>query len=233
MLRAIGNRCICISCTVNEPTVFYEYMYDIARLAKENGLMTLFRSNGLMRLEPLRELLKYMDGVFLDLKGFSDDFYREILSAELEPVLETKILKEEGVWFEITNLVMPTLNGDVEDIRRMCIWIKENVGEEVLLHLNRFFPAYKLTHLPPTPIGTLEMAREIAVDVGLDYVYIGNVPGHNYNSTFCPNCGKRVIHRIHFMVLEINLEEGKCMFCRHEILGIWWGFERGDLRWGG
>jgi pyruvate formate lyase activating enzyme len=221
--RATENRCIFISCTMNEPTVFYEYMLDIAKLAKERGLLTLFRSNGAMRPEPLRELLKYMDGVSLDLKGFSADFYREILSAELEPVLETlKVLKEDGVLFEITNLVIPTLNDNFEDIRRMCIWIKENLGKETFLHFNRFFPAYKLTHLPPTPIETLEMAREIAVEVGLDYVYIGNAPGHKYNSTFCPRCGEMVIHRIHFVVIGINLVGGRCKFCGHEIPGIWW-----------
>ena len=211
-----------ISFTYNEPTSFYEYMYDIARLAKAKGLRVLFHSNGSMNPEPLRELLKYTDAVTIDLKGFTDEFYQGASSAELEPVLRTlKIIKEEGVWLEIVNLVIPTLNDDPEDIRAMCEWIKENLGPDVPLHFTRFFPAYRLTNLPPTPIETLEMAREIAVDVGLRYVYIGNAPGHKYNSTFCPKCGKVLIHRIHFMVLENNIEEGRCRFCGYEIPGIW------------
>jgi len=211
-----------VSFTYNEPTAFYEYVYDVARLAKAKGLRVLFHSNGSMNSEPLRELLKYTDAVTIDLKGFSDEFYQGASSAELEPVLRTlKIIKGEGVWLEIVNLVIPTLNDDAGMIREMCEWIKENLGPNVPLHFTRFFPAYRLTNLPPTPIETLEMAREIAVDVGLKYVYIGNAPGHKYNSTFCPKCGKALIHRIHFMVLENNIKGGRCGFCGYEIPGIW------------
>jgi pyruvate formate lyase activating enzyme len=160
--------------------------------------------------------------VVVDLKGFTKKFYRETSSAELEPVLRTlKIIREEEVWLEITNLIIPTLNDDLEDIRRMCEWIKENLGEGVPLHFTRFSPAYKLRRLPPTPIETLEAARKIAVEVGLNYVTIGNVPGHKYNSTFCPRCKKRLIHRVHFTVLSNNIEEGKCKFCQHKIPGRW------------
>ncbi len=220
--EAIKKGCKSISHSINEPTVFYEYMYDIARIAKEKGLLTLFHTNGSLSPQPLRALLKYMDGVTVDLKGFTEEFYREISSAELEPVLMTlKIIREEGVWLEITNLIIPTLNDDMKDIRRMCEWIKENLGEDVPLHFTRFSPAYKLTRLPPTPIETLEAARKIAVEMGLNYVTIGNVPGHRYNSTFCPRCKKRLIHRVHFTVLNNNIEDGKCRFCQYEIPGIW------------
>ena len=178
-----------ISFTYTEPTVFYEYIYEISKLAKKSGLMTSIVSNGYINPEPLRKLLPYLTAVKIDLKAFTEKFYREICAAELEPVLKTlKVLKEEGAFFEIVNLIIPTLNGSPEEIRKMCEWIKENLGEDVPLHFSRFSPAYRLTHLPPTPVKTLELAIKIAHDVGLKYVYIGNVPGHKYSSTFCPRC---------------------------------------------
>ncbi len=211
-----------ISGTINEPTIFYEYFYDIAKIAKEKGLKVQFHTNGSVSSEPLKLLLKYIDGVVVDLKGFTQKFYREISSAELEPVLEClKTIKEEGVHLEITNLVIPTINDDLEDIRRMCIWIRENLGEDTPLHFTRFSPDYKLTHLPPTPIEILEKAQKIACESGLRYVYIGNVPGHKYNSTFCPKCTRRLIHRIHFAVLANHIKNGRCKFCQEEIYGIW------------
>ncbi len=220
--EAIRRGCKSISHSINEPTVFYEYMYDIAREARKRGLLNLFHTNGSISPEPLRQLLKYMDGVTVDLKGFTEEFYEEILSAQLEPVLKTlKIIKEEGVHMEIVNLIIPTLNDDPEEIRKMCEWIKENLGADIPLHFSRFMPAYRLTHLPATPVRTLEMAIEIAHDVGLNFVYIGNVPGHKYNSTFCPQCKKRLIHRTHFVVLDNNLKNGKCPSCKYEIPGIW------------
>jgi len=210
-----------ISFTYNEPTVFYEYVYDIAVLAKKKGLRILWHSNGSMNPDPLRALLEYTDAVTIDLKGFTKKAYQNS-SAELKPVLETlKIIKQEGRWLEIVNLVIPTINDNPDDIQRMCEWIKENLGEEVPLHFSRFFPNYKLLHLPPTPIETLEDAYRIAKDTGLHYVTIGNVPGHKYNSTFCSKCGRRLIHRVHFQVSENNVVKGRCKFCNHKIPGIW------------
>ncbi|GAH52662.1 unnamed protein product, partial [marine sediment metagenome] len=211
--QALKNKIPTMSFTYNEPTSFYEYVYDIAKLAKEKGLRIIWHSNGALNPAPLKELLKYTDGVTIDLKGFSQRAY-DNSSAELEPVLRTlKIIKKESKWLEIVNLVIPTINDDLEEIRKMCIWIKENLGVDVPLHFSRFFPAYRLTQLPPTPISTLEKAYEIARKVGLNYVSIGNVPGHKYNSTFCPKCGKKLIHRTHFMVLNNDIEDGKCRFC--------------------
>ena len=211
-----------ISFTYTEPTVCYEYMYDIARLAQQSGVRILFHSNGSLAPEPLKELLKYTDAVTIDLKGFTSEFYREVSSAELMPVLETlKIIRESGVWLEIVNLIIPTLNDDLGDIEKMCRWIKEHLGGEVPLHLSRFVPSYKLTHLPLTPVETLEAAWEVANEAGLDYVSIGNVPGHLRNSTFCPRCGERLIHRVHFTVLSEGIEGGRCKFCGHKIPGIW------------
>lgn len=220
--EAIRQKVTSISFTYTEPVVFYEYMYEISKLAKEKGIRTCIVSNGYINPEPLKMLLEVMDAVKIDFKGFTQKFYREDTYGELQPVLNTlKVLKEEGAYFEIVNLIVPTLNDNLEDIRRMCIWIRENLGEDVPLHFSRFSPAYRLTHLPPTSVQTLEEAVRIAKDVGLKYVYIGNVPGHVYNSTFCPNCKKRLIHRIHFSVLENHIKEGRCPFCGYKIYGIW------------
>ncbi len=211
-----------ISFTYNDPIVFYEYVYDVAVLAKQKGLNILWHTNAAIEPEPLRKLLKYTDAMTVDLKGFSEEVYRQTFSGELAPVLRAlKIIREEGVWLEIVNLIIPTINDDPDEIRKMCLWIKENLGEDVPVHFSRFVPAYRLTHLPRTPVKTLEMARKIAKDVGLHFVTIGNVPGHRYNSTFCPKCDRRLIHRIHFQVLRNNIKEGKCPFCEHKIPGIW------------
>jgi pyruvate formate lyase activating enzyme len=211
-----------ISFTYNEPTTCYEYLYDVARLAKKEGLNVIFHTNGSMKPDPLRDLLKHIDAVTVDLKGFTDEFYVTASQAKLEPVLDTlKTIKESGVWFEIVNLVIPSLNDSPEDIKAMCAWIKDNLGVDVPLHFSRFFPMYKLTDLPPTPVETLEAAHRIAKDVGLRYVSIGNVPGHPLNSTYCPSCRTRVIHRVHFTVVDTLLESGKCALCGTEIAGRW------------
>ena len=211
-----------ISFTYNEPISFYEYVYDVAKLAKQNGLKIIWHSNGSINPEPLRELLKYTDAVTIDLKGFTNKFYSGVSQARLEPVLETlKTIRQAGVHLEIVNLIIPTLNDDPDDLKRMCVWIKENLGVDTPLHFSRFFPAYKLNTISPTPIKKLEEAYKIAKEVGLNYVTIGNVPGHVYNSTFCPLCKKRLIYRKHFSVLDNNIENGKCKFCGYKIPGVW------------
>lgn len=162
-----------LSFTYNEPTVFYEFMYDVAKLGHEKGLNTIFHTNGGMRPEPLRALLKHMRGVTVDLKGFTADQYKEASFAELWPVLDTlKLIKSEGVWLEVVNLLIPAHNDDMNKVREMCVWLKENLGPDVPLHFSRFFPAYKMTHLPPTPIKTLEQAHAIAVKEGIRFVYL-------------------------------------------------------------
>lgn len=210
-----------LSFTYNDPIAFYEYVYDVAKLAKAKGVRILWHSNGSLNPEPLKELLKYTDAVTIDLKGFSKRVYDNSF-AELEPVLQTlKIIKEEGKWLEIVNLVIPTINDYPEEIKDMCEWIKGNLGVEVPLHFSRFYPSYKLKNLPLTPIETMEKAHKIAKDTGLHYVTIGNVPSHKYNSTFCPKCRKRLIRRIHFAVLGNDIKAGLCRFCSHKIPGIW------------
>lgn len=211
-----------ISFTYTEPTVYYEYLYDISVIAKQTGLKTSIVSNGYIQREPLLKLLKVLDAVKLDLKGFSEKFYEEVCSATLKPVLDSLLtVKKEKVWLEVVNLVIPTLNDDPKMIDEMCRWIKENLGPDVPLHFTRFFPNYKLNHLSPTPISTLESAYDIARKNGLKYVYIGNVPSHIRNSTFCPSCHRRVIQRAHFDILEMNLVNGKCNFCNFSLQGKW------------
>ncbi len=210
-----------LSFTYNDPISFYEYVYDIAKLAKPKGLRILWHSNGSLNPKPLKELLKYTDAVTIDLKGFSKRAYDNSF-AELEPVLQLlKIIKEQQKWLEIVNLVIPTINDYPEEIQDMCRWIKDNLGKEVPLHFSRFYPSYRLTNLPPTSIETLERFYKIAKNTDLDYVTIGNVPGHEHNSTFCPKCGKRLIQRVHFAVLKNDIQQGQCRFCSHKIPGIW------------
>lgn len=221
--EAIKSGCRSIVYTYTEPTVFYEYMLDIAKLARSKGLKNGMHTCGYINPEPLRELLKYMDAVNVDLKGFDEDFYRKMGAlAELKPVLETlKITREEGVWLEITNLVIPGQNDDPEEIRRMCQWIKENLGDEVPLHFSRFMPAFRLQNLPPTPVEKLEEAYRIAKDVGLKYVYVGNYAGNPHEDTYCPGCGRLVVQRSGYRVRRVDIVGSKCRFCGHAIVGIW------------
>ena len=219
---ALEAGCRAVSFTYNEPTVFYEFMIDIASRAREAGLGALCHTNGGMSREPMLALLEVMDAVTVDLKAFTEAFYREVSSSRLAPVLQTlETVRASGRHLEIVNLVIPTLNDDPADIRRMCAWIKAHLGQDVPLHFTRFFPAYRLQRLPPTPVATLELAAQIAAEEGLQYVYIGNLPGHRQNSTFCPGCGETLIQRLHFAVLEVRLEEGRCLGCGHQVPGIW------------
>jgi pyruvate formate lyase activating enzyme len=211
-----------VSFTYTEPTVYYEYLYDISALARENGMKTSIVSNGYINQEPLLKLLKVLDAVKIDLKGFNEEFYKQVCSASLKPVLGSLLtVKKENVWLEIVNLVIPTLNDDPKMIDDMCRWIKENLGAETPLHFTRFLPNYKLMHLYPTAISTLESAYDIAKKNGLRYVYIGNVQGHIYNSTFCPKCGNTLIERTHFTLSKNEIKNGRCIYCQEIIPGIW------------
>lgn len=220
--RAKRRGCPTLSFTYSEPTVFYEYMRETARLGKERGLKAVFHTNGSISAVPLVEILDYMDAVTVDLKGFTEKFYNSVSSASLGPVMKTlEAIRRSGRHLEIVNLVIPTLNDDLAEIKKMCRWIKAELGENVPLHFNRFYPAYRLKNIPPTPVSVLEDARQIAIDEGINYVYIGNVPGHKYNSTFCPRCGSLLIDRVHFVVSKNRMREGKCPSCGLAISGIW------------
>jgi len=211
-----------IAYTYTEPTIFYEYMLETAKLAKFFGIKNIMHSAGYINEEPLRQLAKYLDAANIDLKGFSNDYYAKMSSATLEPVLKAlKVLKEEGVHLELTNLVLPGYNDDPETITKMCLWIKENLGPDTPLHFSRFFPMYKLVSLNPTPVESLERARKIALDCGLRYVYIGNVAGHPAENTYCPKCKAMLIERRGYFILQNNIIDGKCKFCGEKIAGVW------------
>jgi pyruvate formate lyase activating enzyme len=211
-----------VAYTYVEPTIFYEYMLDIGTLVKKSGLLNVYHSNGFINPDPLKNLCKVLDAANVDLKGFTENFYHELCGGELTPVLETlKTLKKEKVHLEITNLIIPTKNDDPSVLREMCLWIKRELGGDTPIHFSRFYPLYKLKSLPPTPVSTLEKAREAALSAGLEYVYIGNIPGHPSENTFCPKCKKRIIQRTGYMVGEVNLKDGKCRYCGKPIPGIW------------
>lgn len=219
--NAISYKCKSISYTYTEPTVFYEYMYDTAIIAKKKGVKNTMHSCGYINEKPLRKLTKYMDAANIDLKGFSEDFYAKNCNGSLKPVLNSLIvLKQENVWLEITNLVIPTLNDDMKQIKEMCKWIMKNLGSDVPIHFSRFFPHYKLMNLPPTPLEILIQARKTAMEVGLKFVYIGNIR-HEAESTYCPECKKILIERIGYFVKQNNIKNGECGFCGNRIPGVW------------
>ncbi|MEO0019177.1 MAG: AmmeMemoRadiSam system radical SAM enzyme [candidate division WOR-3 bacterium] len=208
--------------TYTEPVVFYEYMIDIARLARTKGIKTAVVSGGYVNPEPLKALCAVVDAIKIDLKGFTPEFYQNVCGSSLEPVLlACRTVAQSGCHLELVNLVVPGYNDDTTTIKRMCVWIKENLGDTIPLHFTRFHPDYRLQNSPPTPIATLERAVAIARRVGLKFVYIGNVFGHRDESTYCPNCGRVMIKRQGFSVLENNLVDGRCKFCGAKVPGVW------------
>jgi len=211
-----------IAFTYNEPTVFMEYMADTAVLAGKQKLRSVLVSCGFMNAEPLEEMCGFLDAIKIDLKGYSEDFYRNVCGAELRPVLNSirKIAKTK-VHLEIVNLVVPTLNDSEKMLSELTDWILGEIGPDVPIHFTRFHPDYQLLNLPPTPVTTLERSREIAMGKGIRYAFIGNVPGHSGNHTYCPKCGKIVIQRNAFFVTELNMEHGNCRFCGKSIAGVW------------
>lgn len=220
--ECMKNECRSIAYTYSEPTAFYEYTLDTARVAHYKGIKNLLISCGYINEKPLRELLQYIDAGNINLKSFSDEIYKKLNGGTLEPILRTlKIFKEMGVWLEITNLIIPTWTDDMDMIKRMCQWLVKEGFADYPLHFNRFFPLYKLTHLPQTPAATLEQARTTALGEGMKYVYVGNIPGTEFEDTFCPNCKKKVINRRGFTLLENNLKAGRCGFCGEKIAGVW------------
>jgi pyruvate formate lyase activating enzyme len=218
---AVDNNCQVIAYTYNEPTIYYEYMLDCAKLARKKGIKNVMVSNGYIETEPLTELCKYMDAANIDLKSFSPKFYISNCKATLEPVKQAlKTIKQHGVWLEITTLIIPSLNDDMEEIEKMAKWISDELGKDVPLHLSRFFPLYKLSDLEPTPEKTLEMARQIASKY-LDYVYVGNLPTAGLENTCCPKCKKPLIERNGYMIMKNSIKEGRCASCKAKIPGVW------------
>jgi pyruvate formate lyase activating enzyme len=219
---AQNNNCPVVAYTYTEPVVFFEYMYDSSVWARRKGIKNVVITGGHINPEPLQDLVKAVDAIKIDLKAFSQDFYTEYVRGELQPVLDAiKIVNKSNIWLEIVYLVIPSLNDSTDEIRQMSRWMMNQVGPEVPVHFSRFHPMYLLKNLPPTPLSTLERARRIALEEGLHYVYIGNVPGHEAESTYCPRCGKTVIRRVGYQIKGMELKKGHCKFCGHLIPGIW------------
>lgn len=219
---ARANKSPVIAFTYNEPTVFTEYLTDIARDAKKQGLRCVMISCGFMNEAPLAEMCKTLDAIKIDLKGYSEDFYRTVCRAELRPVLRSiKQIAKSRVHLEIVNLVVPTLNDSDKMLQGLIDWILGEVGPDVPVHFSRFHPDYQLLNLPPTPVTTLERAYNMAVSKGMHYPYVGNVPDHPGNHTYCPNCKKAVVKRHGFFVTEMNIKDGCCKFCKRKIAGVW------------
>lgn len=217
------KRCEAVVFAYTEPIIFYEYALDTAKVAKSEGLKTVLVTAGYVDTQPLKDLCAFMDVIRIDLKSFSEEFYKDVVGGTLQPVLRAmKTVHEEGTWLEVVDPLVPGFNDSPEEIREMCEWMLENLGADVPLHFLKFFPAYKMRNFPPTPEEVLSRSRQIAMDVGLNYVYVGNMPGHEGENTFCPNCGKRLIARVGYLgIAENNISNGKCRFCGHPIPGIW------------
>jgi pyruvate formate lyase activating enzyme len=211
-----------IAFTYSEPVVFYEYMFETARLARENGVKSVMISNGYIEKEPMAKLCEHLSGVKIDLKAFTEQFYEDMCNAKLHPVLDTlKLLSRKEMWCEIVVLIIPTLNDGHDEITRMCKWVYNELGPDVPIHFSRFYPTYKVKNLPPTPLSTITRAREIARREGLNYAYVGNVPGHEGESTYCPGCGKALIRRVGYRIENMEIRNGNCKFCDQPIPGIW------------
>jgi pyruvate formate lyase activating enzyme len=211
-----------IAFTYNEPTVFTEYLTDIARAAKKKNIRSVIISCGFMNEEPLKEMCDVLDAIKIDLKGFSEDFYHKVCSAELKPVLRSiKQVAKSKRHLEIVNLVVPTLNDSDKMLNELADWVISEVGPDVPIHYTRFHPDYKMLNLPPTPISTLERARDIAMSKGIHYTFVGNVPGHEGNHTYCPKCKKIIVKRSGMFTSEIHLKNGKCEYCGYAIAGVW------------
>ncbi|MCP4658742.1 MAG: AmmeMemoRadiSam system radical SAM enzyme [bacterium] len=211
-----------VAFTYNEPTVFTEYLTDVARAARRQGRRSVLISCGFMNEAPLTEMCEVLDAIKIDLKGFSKDFYRKVCSAELDPVLRSiKQVARSRPHLELVNLVVPTLNDSEKMLTELAKWVVGEIGPDVPVHFTRFHPDYQLLNLPPTPKATLERARAIAVDQGIRYAFVGNWPGHPGNHTYCPKCGKAVIERNGFLILAMHVREGSCKFCRTKIAGVW------------
>jgi len=220
--NSIAKDCASIAYTYSEPITFYEYTYDTSVLARQAGIKNVLVSAGYINREPLLKFCKVIDAANIDLKSFSNDIYLKLNAGKLQPILDTLVtMKKEGVWLEITNLVVPSWTDDLDMIKKMCNWLAENGFSETPLHFSRFMPLYKLTQLPPTPVNILVSARQIALKEGLKYVYIGNVPGQDFQNTICPQCKKKVIERRGYSILQNNIESGKCKSCGHPVAGVW------------
>jgi pyruvate formate lyase activating enzyme len=220
--ECIKNNCSSIAYTYSEPTSFYEYVFETATLARSAGLKNIFKSNGYINNEPLKKLCSVIDAANIDLKAFSESTYLKLTGGKLQPVLDSlKVLKDMGIWLEITNLVIPDWTDNLDDIRNMCRWLSDNGFKNTPLHFSRFYPLHKLEQLPPTPVEILNSAFRIATEEGLKYVYTGNVPGNEISNTKCPSCNSTIIVRQGYRISANTITAGKCNKCGSTIEGVW------------
>ncbi|MCJ7772647.1 MAG: AmmeMemoRadiSam system radical SAM enzyme [Desulfobacterales bacterium] len=215
------NGCASISYTYTEPTIYFEFAFKTAKIANQNGIKNVFVTNGYMTAEALQMIHPYLDAANVDLKAFSNDFYKDLCGAKLEPVKETlKLMKSLGIFIEITTLIIPGLNDDKEELENLALFIVKELGPETPWHISRFHPTYRLTNKPSTPIETLISAREIGINAGLKYVYTGNVPGENGENTFCWKCKELLIERLGFQIRKNLIKNSSCVHCGAIIDGI-------------
>lgn len=223
---ARDHGCHSIAYTYTEPTVFFEYVYDTCVLAHEAGLLNVNVTSGYIERAPCRELSQVMDCANVDLKGFSDEFYRDVCGGSLAPVLAAlEVMREEGTFIEVTNLLVPGLNDDMALFRQMCQWLVRNLGADTPLHISRFHPQFRLRNTRATPPATLQQAYDIARTAGLLYVYVGNIALVGASATRCPSCQATVIDRMGFFVTANEVTGGRCRHCGAAIAGIWQGRE--------
>lgn len=221
--EALASGCQSIAYTYSEPTVFFEYAYETALLARSAGLANLFVTNGYIAKEPLRLLAPLLDGANIDLKGFSADFYRKVCGGDLEQVLESILCyREFGVWLELTTLLIPGYNDDEAQLRDLAAFIVKKLGVDTPWHVTGFYPTYRLTDAPPTSVETLLMGQQVGFDAGLKYVYIGNVNKDGGENTLCPSCGQRAIIRRGFEIVLNRVKDGHCLNCGSAIAGVGW-----------
>ena len=214
---ALRGDCQSISYTYTEPTVFMEYALDVAKIAKDKGLKNVYVTNGYMTEEVLNEVYPYMDAANVDLKGFTEEHYQNVCGARLKPVMDTiRLMKQLGVWVELTTLIIPTINDSEDDLRRLAEFIV-SIGREIPWHVSRFHPTYKMNNLPPTPVQSVIKARQIGLEVGLRYVYTGNIQGDDGENTYCYNCGKVLIERIGYNIGQVHVKSSKCSFCGADV----------------
>lgn len=212
--------CTTIAYTYTEPTIYFEYAYDIAWRASQEGLKNIFVTNGYMTEEALRTLHPHLHGANVDLKAFREEFYQKRCGSKLEGVLESlKVMKELGVWVEITTLIIPGLNDSESELRDLAQFIV-SLGKEVPWHISRFHPMYKMLDRSPTSVKVLQRAQKIGMDAGLRYVYTGNVPGDSGEDTFCPHCGQLLVDRLGFQILKYQIKEKKCFKCGFPVDGV-------------
>jgi pyruvate formate lyase activating enzyme len=220
VLSARESGCRSISYTYTEPTIFIEYAYETAKLAHASGMKNIFVTNGYMTPEALDLIRPYLDAANVDLKAFSDDFYKEQCGAKLTHVLESlKQLKSMGVWLEVTTLIIPGINDGDDELTNIAQYIAE-LGPETPWHVSRFHPTHMLTHVPRTSVATLKRAREIGMDAGLHYVYTGNIPGDQGEKTLCHHCGRVLIDRFGYATGEYAVKKGRCPDCQTPVAGV-------------